>query len=105
MSVTHHRQNPLECFLSHIVFLRSFRRLLVTANVPSADFCRPDDEGDTSLRIVGSLFMIVLYVHFISTHAPPINLILSNLEGFTLSFSNSQLFVYGGFYFNFKFLV
>jgi hypothetical protein len=33
---------------------------------------------------INSLFMIVLYVHCISTHAFPINLILSNLEGFIL---------------------
>jgi hypothetical protein len=31
-----------------------------------------------------SLFMIVLYVHCSSTHALPINLLLSNLEGFIL---------------------
>jgi hypothetical protein len=49
--------------------------------------------------------MIVLYVHCISTHALPINLILSNMESFILWFSNSQLFVYGGFNFNFTFLV
>jgi hypothetical protein len=33
---------------------------------------------------INSLFMIVLYVHCISTHALPINLILSNLYGFIL---------------------
>jgi hypothetical protein len=33
---------------------------------------------------INSLFMIFLYVHCISTHALPINLILSNLEGFIL---------------------
>jgi hypothetical protein len=33
---------------------------------------------------INSLFMIVLYVYFSSTHALPINLILSNLEGFIL---------------------
>jgi hypothetical protein len=49
--------------------------------------------------------MIVLYVNWISTHALPINLLLSNLEDFILWFSNSQLFVYSGFNFNFKFLV
>jgi hypothetical protein len=33
---------------------------------------------------INSLFMIVLYVHCSSTQALPINLILSNLEGFYL---------------------
>jgi hypothetical protein len=33
---------------------------------------------------INSLFMIVLYTHFSSTQAPPINLILSNVEGFIL---------------------
>jgi hypothetical protein len=33
---------------------------------------------------INSLFMIVLYVYCSSTHALPINLILSNLEGFIL---------------------
>jgi hypothetical protein len=37
--------------------------------------------------------MIVLYVHCISTHALPINLILSNLEGFILWFSHICLFM------------
>jgi hypothetical protein len=54
---------------------------------------------------INSLFMIVLYVHCSSTQALPINVIPSNLEGFILSFSSSKLFVYGGFNFNFKFLV
>jgi hypothetical protein len=43
-----------------------------------------------------SLFLLVLYVYCSSTHVLPINLILSNLEGFVLSFPNS-LFVYYGF--------
>jgi hypothetical protein len=38
---------------------------------------------------INSLFMIVLYVHCCSTQALPINLILSNLEGFVLGFSSS----------------
>jgi hypothetical protein len=33
---------------------------------------------------INSLFMSVLYVYCSSTHALPINLILSNLEGFIL---------------------
>jgi hypothetical protein len=33
---------------------------------------------------INSLFMIVLYVHCGSTQALPINLILSNVEGFIL---------------------
>jgi hypothetical protein len=33
---------------------------------------------------IKSVFMIVLYVHCSSTQALPINLILSNLEGFIL---------------------
>jgi maltodextrin utilization protein YvdJ len=33
---------------------------------------------------IKSLFMIVLYVHYSSTQAFPINLILSNVEGFIL---------------------
>jgi hypothetical protein len=41
------------------------------------------------LFFINSLFIIVLYVHRSSTQALPINLILSNLEGFILSFSNS----------------
>jgi hypothetical protein len=47
---------------------------------------------------INSLFMLVSYVYCSSTHALPINLILSNLEGFILLFSNSLLFVYGGFH-------
>jgi hypothetical protein len=38
---------------------------------------------------IHSLFMLVSYVYCNYTHALPINLILSNLEGFILSFSNS----------------
>jgi hypothetical protein len=33
---------------------------------------------------INSLFMLVLYVHCSSTQALPINLILSNVEGFIL---------------------
>jgi hypothetical protein len=33
---------------------------------------------------INSFFMIVLYVHCSSTQALPINLILSNVEGFIL---------------------
>jgi hypothetical protein len=33
---------------------------------------------------INSLFMIVLYVYCSSTHVLPINLILSNLDGFIL---------------------
>jgi hypothetical protein len=46
---------------------------------------------------INSLFTIVLYVYCSSTHALPINIILSNLECFILWFSRSKLFVYGGF--------
>jgi hypothetical protein len=38
---------------------------------------------------INSLFMIVLYVHCSSTQVLPINLILSNVEGFILSFASS----------------
>jgi hypothetical protein len=39
--------------------------------------------------LINPLFMFVSYVYCSSTHALPINLLLSNLEGFILSFSNS----------------
>jgi hypothetical protein len=36
------------------------------------------------VSFINSLFMIVLYVHCSTTQALPINIILSNVEGFIL---------------------